>query len=710
VHSKGARLASASLALLAVVAAPAARAAQPTYSATASATVVEVPVQVTKDGEPVRGLKAEDFELYDGRKRVTPTGFEMLDLAATQGAAAQSAQMPVSARRHFLLIFDLTFSEPSAISRARAAAKQMLAALHPADLVAVATYSTVSGPQLLVGFTPDRRQAALGIDTLGLPELFTPGTDPLRLVVAPTTTLRPTAAGTPDDTQMMQSIEHWGVAGSRGDRGYDEQVIRNFTKSFTNLAHVMAGIDGRKYVVFLSEGYDSSLVTGHDIQRRAEMNDQEETIQAASELNQDIPESGSDQDYGNTHTLDAIERMLEEFRRADCQIQAVDIAGLRLLAPEGRATPRNGRDSLLNMAKSTGGELYENVNDLAAAMGQMLRRTGVTYVLTFQPGELPNDGSFHKLRVELKNAPHGTQVVHRVGYYAPRPFGERQPLERVIDTASTVMGDEGGNLETSVVTAPFVNGGDRAYVPVVIEVPGASLLAGAKAKDGKLPVEIYVYAVDHDGAVQGFLTQNFGLDVSKGEAALRQGGLKFYGHLELPKGSYALRTLVRNDASGATAVRVTSLEVPAAGEPALLPAFITETPGRWVMVREKQTDGQPAAAYPFMFGDQPYVPTARPVVAAGQALPVIVQGYNLPVGAYKAAATVSSLDGKEIPGTALHMKAHEGGASGPLRLSGTLQPPTLAPGEYVLHVTLTDGSGTARASSMRFAVTPAAGS
>src|SRR5207248_1341626 len=97
----------------------------------------------------------------------------------------------------------------------------------------------------------------------------------------------------------------------------------------------------------------------------------------------------------------------------------------------------------LNLAKSTGGELYENFNDLAAAMAQMLRRTSVTYVLSFQPDGLASDGAFHKLRVELKNGAHGTRLVHRVGYYAPRPFAERQPLERVLEAANVVMGAEG---------------------------------------------------------------------------------------------------------------------------------------------------------------------------------------------------------------------------------------------------------------------------
>src|SRR3954454_1613671 len=100
--------------------------AQQTFSGATEVTVVEVPVQVVKDGEPVRGLTAKDFELYDGRKKVPVTGFEVLDLtapipAAGTPAAAAQQQVPVSARRHFLMLFDLSNSEPKSILKARQA-------------------------------------------------------------------------------------------------------------------------------------------------------------------------------------------------------------------------------------------------------------------------------------------------------------------------------------------------------------------------------------------------------------------------------------------------------------------------------------------------------------------------------------------------------------------------------------------------------------
>jgi VWFA-related protein len=692
-------------------------AAAQTFSGTTEVTVVEVPVQVIKDGEPVRGLTANDFEVFDGRKKVQITGFEVLDLATTEQSPQAAAQIPISARRHFLMLFDLSFSEPSALSKARQAAQDVVKTLHPTDLVAVATYSQLQGPQLVLGFTPDRQQISAALETLGLSKLFDRSKDPLRLVLndalmaSRQTPALPQAgqgaeARAAKDAQIIDTLETFSVVSARADRAIQQQVVRNLTSAFASLAQLMGEIDGRKYVVYLSEGFDSSLISGRGPSAGTDSIDGAETTSRPGGAdNERILEStgasGSDDRFGDTRSLNAVEKMLEDFRRANCQIQAVDIGGLRAGANQGYQRT-NGREALFNMAKSTGGELYENFNNLSDAMGQMLRRTGVTYVLSFQPDGLKSDGEFHKLKVEAKNAARGARVVFRPGYYGPKPAGAQEPaLARVLETASSVMDEESGAIVASVLAAPFALNAERAYVPVIIEVNGASLLAGKQG--ATLPVEIYIYAIDQNGSVQDFVTQTLGIDLTKAPAALSQTGLKFFGHVELPPGNYTLRTLVRNGATGASSLRVTPVEVPAfgSGQAALLPAFFPETPGRWVMVRENPREGQPQAAYPFMLKEQPYIPASLPVLTPGQPAAVVLQGYNLS-GDLKADVKVLSADGKEIPGGALTLAGKEGGS--PVRVSATFNPPALQPGEYTLQVTLTDGAGKTDTSTSRFAV------
>jgi len=712
---------------------------------------VEVPVQVVRDGEPVRGLTAGDFEIYEGRKRQPLTGFEVLDLRARQGQAV--AAIPPSLRRHFLFLFDLSFSEPKSIVRARDMVRGMLPSLHPADLVAVATYSSAGGPKLVLGFTSDRRQVLKAIDTLGLPQLVDRNPDPLQLIagaesssVTGQSALKAAAAGGGTIMQQVEAeeIELLTIAARASDSGNRQQqqaVVGAFTRSFTDLARLMASVHGRKQVIYLSEGFDTAIV--HGVEKAEDQGKiAEQSIAGEGYL------TDSDARYGNTRGANVLEKMMEEFRRADCVIQAVDIGGLRAQGDQGPARS-SGEGSLFVMAHDTGGELYRNFNDLGAAMGQMLAKNSLTYVLSIQPQGLKQDGSYHPLRVALKSGPatRGAQVSYRQGYYAPRPYRQRSAGERQLAVAEAVIGGgDRGELRTTVLAAPFAPPGrtrgaaaggtaaagaagagaagaagtaaagaagaaaagadGKAYVAVVIEVDGASLLNGTAGD--VLPLEVYAYAIDAAGEVHDFFSQSLRFELAKVIPLLDRTGLKFFGHLDLPPGDYSLRVLVRNAGNGDYGLSSEPLSVPAFDRsPAvLLPPFFAENPGRWLMVRESARAGEREVPYPFMVRDRTYVPALRPALAAAQDVAVALVGYNLPPGALEARATVLSADGRDLGRGDLTLGGRqapdEGGAE---RLTATFRAPRgLEPGEYRLKIALVDARGVAHDSAARFVV------
>src|SRR5260221_11805132 len=140
--------------------------------------VVEVPVTVIdREGNPVRGLKPENFELFDDGKRQTITAFDAIDFASTASVSAISPLNP-NARRSFLLLFDLGYSSIKSIARARVAARKFLAAnIQPRDLVAIGTIDPQKGFQLLTAFTSDRTMVDAAIAKPGLYH----GADPLQL-------------------------------------------------------------------------------------------------------------------------------------------------------------------------------------------------------------------------------------------------------------------------------------------------------------------------------------------------------------------------------------------------------------------------------------------------------------------------------------------------------------------------------------------------
>ncbi|MDP9121114.1 MAG: VWA domain-containing protein [Acidobacteriota bacterium] len=693
---------------LGVVTAP--LAAQRNYSESADVVAVEIPVQVVREGEPVRGLTAKDFVVYEGRKEQPVVGFDVEDLSGTgAGPSGQAPAVPIpaSARRHFLLLFDLSFSEPASIVKARDVAKNLVGkSLHPSDLVAVATYSSAYGPQLVLGFSPDRRQIASAIDHLGLPQLVDRSPDPLRLVAAEASAAQATAtpgggrsgaAGSGRQT-VAEELQLLAAKSESANRTAQTAAVTGLTRALGDLAKLMASVEGRKQVVYLSEGFDSSLLLG-----TTDQNAMNQMNQASLEGR--VQDIDSDVRFGNTKATNRVEKMLEEFRRADCTIQAVDIGGLRAGANQGAQRP-SGEDAMFQMAHDTGGELYRNFNDLGEAMGQMLRKTSFTYVLTIQPEKLKRDGGYHHLRVELRNA-HGARVVARPGYYAPKPFNQLSPVEKLLSAANEVMGGtRSGSVDAAVLAAPFELGGAKAYVPVVIEIGGPSFLAGGTGTT--LPAEIYVYALDAGGAIQDFLTQTVGLDLKKVEPALRQSGLKFFGHLELAPGVYSLRVLVRNGTSGVYSAQVLPLTVPAFAQPqpVLLPPFFPEPRGKWVMIREAPRGEQQKAPYPFMVQQAPYIPAGSPTLVPGQETAVALVLYHWAAGDLTAAARVFAPDGREVGPGEIKLGARDGASGNEAdHVQASLRlPPALPPGDYRLVVTLTDAHGAAQASSAPFHV------
>ena len=680
-----------------------AQAAEPTQRFSGERTdvvAVEIPVQVVRDGQPVRGLTAADFEITDGRKKQEITGFEVIDLNLPPTAEAPAIPLAGSARRHFLMLFDLSNSEPKSIIKAREAAKKVVTKLAPSDLVAVSTYSAAKGSQLTLGFTTDRRQINLAVDTLGRPELIDRSGDPLNLVIQSAggdgggSSIK-SPGGRGAEAFLEDAIED-ADRNKASDRRLQTQRLTAYTRSLSDLSKLMSTVSGRKYVVLLSEGFDSSLLVGTA--------DAEETASINSAVESgEIWKVDNDARFGSTQSGNDLEKMVESFRRADCVIQAVDIGGLR----EAGARHANGQDGLFAMAQQTGGELFRNFNDLSDAMGKMLDRTSVTYLLTFQP-EVKRDGSYRKVKVELKNAPRGTKISARSGYFAPKPFDQIDPTSRMLDAADTIMGGrEGGTLSASVLAAPFRGAGGKAYVPVLIEVDGPSLLAGTEGN--VLPTEIYAYALGPDGTIGDYFGQTLGLDLAKVKAPLQQSGLKYFGHLELAPGTYSLRVLVRNGRTGASSLRLTSIEVPAAeaGKLTIGPPLFPEPQGKWMIIREQPRGDQKNAPYPFMARQQAFVPAAEPSLAAGQDAAMSLVAWNLPAGDVRLSAKVLGADGKVVPGGEVKLIGREPGAAGSGDvLLASFKPTGLKAGGYRLDVQVTgaDGASPVNATSLAFTV------
>jgi VWFA-related protein len=692
------------------------------FSGTTQVVSVAVPVHVVdRDGKPVRGLGGDNFEIVDDGKKQVITSFEVVDLAATAAAApaAPAAAAPTSAagRRHFLLLFDLSFSTPTAIVKARLAAREfVLGSLHPSDLVGVATYSLQQGPRLVVTFTPDRAQVARGIDTLGLhtPEELLVKRDPLRFLIgAPDESgfdggLAGDSSGDSStvraqrDQAVLETMRQMATAAERMEREYAQSRVATFTSGMGQLARALNAVSGRKEVVLFSQGFDSRLLLGDaPDSKEAELDTQNIMFGRIAQID-------TDNRYGNTPVQNKLYRMLEEFRRADCVVQAIDISGLRADVNEpGQRTLGSGQEALFYIANETGGELFRNANDFERQLAQVLRRSEVTYLLTFERSDLLADGAYRRLRVVGKGLPPGARLSHRAGYYAPRPFKDLDPIEKNLLAGDAIASAvPRRDLAVHVLAAPFRATPRLAYVPVVLELLGSRLLDGHPGE--LLDLEIYAYASDARGAMRDFFTQSVRLELAKTRRILDQRGLKYYGHLDLPPGEYRLRVLVRNGQTGRTGVESLPLTIPRYGddEPFLLPPLFIAAEDGWLMIRERGEDqGGASVVYPFTLKGEPYVPAAHPVLLGSERADLCLVGYNL--GAeLRIEGTVLGDSGQSLGGGRLSLVERTAtGMEGVDKLLASFDPGGLSAGNYVLQVAIEDkSSGRRETSSLPFTV------
>ncbi|MEM6455824.1 MAG: VWA domain-containing protein [Acidobacteriota bacterium] len=661
----------------------------------------------------------------------------MIDLETIVPARRGGAPpLPGGARRHFLLLFDLSFSDPSSVTQARAAARDIvLDQLHPTDLVAVASYSLETGPRLLVTFTSDRSQVARALDLLSSQRRI--NADPLSFVLrdsivgesnsvsssigadAPSANVDLSGRDSATDSAriVLNQID-------RSERRFQRSQITAMSRSMGEMARLLDSTAGRKQVILFSEGFDSRLLLGEDVQttdNRSGLDNRALNIQRGNLFLVD-----SDDLYGNTELQNDLYAMVKEFRRADCVIQAIDIGGLR--GERGDATNNPGHAGLFYMANETGGELFKDGNNLGNQLERVLRRTQVTYLLRFQPKDLKLDGDFRRLKVRLADgAQRGLRISHRQGYYAPRPFEELHPLEKQLLAAGAIATAGGEDSDDSgpgldLLVTPFRANEASAYVPVILEIDGAWLrssmenvatnLSGRKAKRARkamrkqaenqpIGLEIYVYVTDEQGAMRDFFTQAFGVRLADTETRDLE-GLKYYGHLMLAPGAHRVRVLVRNAASGATLVRSIETVVPdyADRNLAITQPLFLDDPTRWLLVRQQneqlQSANNESVVYPFTVNGEIYIPAARPNVPNDDEARFCLVAYHLPSGAIEVNSVVRRNDGSvvspEMPLIA-RVERTVTGIRGYDKLLATLATDRLSPGDYTLELAVGAGSG-----------------
>jgi len=221
-----------------------------------------------------------------------------------------------------------------------------------------------------------------------------------------------------------------------------------------------------------------------------------------------------------------------------------------------------------------------------------------------------------------------------------------------------MSGQQGGPIPLVGLGVPFPGTGERALVPVLIEIKGATLLS---EQQGPLRFDVSAYALGAKNDLQATLVDTVELDLARLGPLLVRSGVKFVGELALLPGEYTVRVLVRERGTEQLGLRSFSISVPdfKSGAPYLSPPLFLDPPDTWLVARAsalRRTPGGEGQRLPLLGVQGDSFPSARPFVAPGTEVPFEVVVSGLPPGT-ELRAEIRKAGGEAVADLPVHVEA-----------------------------------------------------
>ncbi|HUX07751.1 MAG TPA: VWA domain-containing protein [Acidobacteriota bacterium] len=588
-----------------------------------------------ENGIPIRNLSAKDFEVREGRKTCKIESVEFVDYMAT-GAVTATAGTP-EGRRQFLLLFDLSFSNLTGIRKAQQAGLYFLQqGISANDLVAVATISARGGIRLLCPFSPDRSQAIHAISTLELADQLR-FRDPagfafdqeLREIEDMLKKMEESGESDPA-LEQLRDVLRMSQASARDSYA---GVVANYAVILRIMAEGLNGLRGRKNVILFSEGFDQDVLTGQNLDDLARQSEAWQNLNTQSATLGDTRAMA-----GSQGTVTDFQKVLRELSHGNAVFYAIDISRFaeesgdagQMVSTSGAARRRSGQAALLQFADETNGELYANLNRLETALEDIARKTSCAYLISFKPSKQGKPGEFREISISVKRP--GLRVRHQRGYSFEKLYSDFSPAEKQLQLAEFVVKDlSGGGIPFRFDAVAFDGNEQYARLPMIVEIDGP-VIAAAPGRQGKdnIRLEVYGYLLGEHNVPLDFFSDFINFTTKEAVDNLEKSGIKYYGLLTAPPGSYKVKCIVRDSELGMISAQTMRMEVPDFGKRRLHisgPVFIEMRGGRLnffnnvKLEASGRLEGRPVG-YSYQWGERTLAPAVNPPCSA--AVPELV--------------------------------------------------------------------------------------
>jgi VWFA-related protein len=293
---------------------------------------------------------------------------------------------------------------------------------------------------------------------------------------------------------------------------------------FDALAKLLAGIPGRKNLIWISDSFPFLITTDAGIV---------------------------------TFDRQIIEEA-ETLSNANVAVYVIDARGLTV----GIADPQ-AVNTMVSLADRTGGRVYRNTNDLSAAIHRAVDDARVTYMLTYYPNHNHWDGRYREIGVKVNHP--GVEVRARRGYFATPDVTvpAKSAEEIMVDAAKNPI--ESAALGMDVQVDAMEAAGAR-QIKAQVKIDPAQMQIAKTGDRWTDSVDVKWVQVADDGRVLASTSQTINLNIPQADYEnVSRKGLTFSGNVKLVKDATDVRIVARDSGNGSVGmvnIPVTNLFAP----------------------------------------------------------------------------------------------------------------------------------------------------
>ena len=362
------------------------------------------------------------------------------------------------------------------------------------------------------------------------------------------------------------------------DAFQNDQRVQATLTAMQELAYYLAGISGRKNVIWFSSSIPLVLYANPDLQDPfGTQRDYQKQVHTTSALLAAAQVA--------IYPVAAEGLMAESANQASNQrvdLPSAEMTGASILKQQGEdSTQRNSTHAtMLAIAQDTGGTAFINNNGLGDAVTRVVNQGSNFYTLTYTPTNPAADGKFRKIQVKLNKGKEtsGYNVAYRRGYYAEEakevktataklPTDPLRPFMGPGMPSSTQLPMMVRLQREAAQTPPCKQAGDNPNLkpPVTrykvdFDIPASGLEldpAADGSRHGVVEAALVVY--DRDGKPLNWMVRTFKLDMDAARYALvKERGANLTLDIDVPSGGATLRSGILDSNSNLAG----TLEVP----------------------------------------------------------------------------------------------------------------------------------------------------